>query len=96
MPPPEPPAYPRKRDGFLYQEVRDGGVLFDPVAEKVYVLNPSAAFIWNSLDGRRSPETIVEELREALGPPTPDAETLKRDVERSLADLARQGLLEPS
>ena len=94
MPPPETPAFPRKREGFLYQEVTDGGVLFDPVGEKVYVLNPSAAFIWNSLDGRRSPETIVQELRDALGPSTPDVETLKKDVERSLADLARQGLIE--
>ncbi|HZE99699.1 MAG TPA: PqqD family protein [Planctomycetota bacterium] len=85
---------PRRREGFLYQEVSDGGVLFDPVAEKMYVLNPSAAFIWNSLDGHRTKEGIVEDLREALGDSGPDGEALKRDVERSLSDFARQGLLE--
>jgi hypothetical protein len=86
--------FPRRREGFLYQEVQDGGVLFDPVADKVYVLNPSAAFIWNSLDGHRSAEAIVEDLREALGPATPDVETLRRDVDRSLSDFSRQGLIE--
>ncbi|HLY10752.1 MAG TPA: PqqD family protein [Planctomycetota bacterium] len=87
--------FPRRREGFLYQDVSDGGVLFDPAADKVYVLNPSAAFIWNSLDGSRSPDAIVEELRDALGSATPDLETLRRDVDRSLSDFSRQGLIEP-
>jgi hypothetical protein len=95
--PPEPALpHPRRRDGFLYQEVSDGGVLFDPAGEKVYVLNPSAAFIWNSLDGRRSPDDIARDLREALGPATPDPDTIVGDVRRSLSDFARQGLIEPS
>ena len=86
--------FPRRREGFLYQDVSDGGVLFDPAADKVYVLNPSAAFIWNSLDGNRSPEEIAKELREALGTDMPDLETLRRDVDRSLSDFGRQGLIE--
>ncbi len=88
--------HPRRREGFLYQEVADGGVLFDPAGEKVYVLNPSAAFIWNSLDGRRSPGEIEADLREALGPALPSPDTIAEDVRRSLSDFARQGLLEAS
>ena len=62
-----PGTGPTGRQDLFYQEVSEGGVLFDAEGERVYVLNGSAAFIWNCLDGRSSTDDIVRTLAEALG-----------------------------
>ncbi len=87
------PRAPEGRRDLFYQEVTDGGVLFDPEGEKVYVLNASAAFVWNCLDGRRTPDEIAAELADALGSSAPDAPILRQDVDRALDDFRRQKLL---
>ena len=84
---------PAGRPDLFYQEVSEGGVLFDPEGEKVYVLNASAAFVWNCLDGRRSVDDIAAELADALGPSAPDPAALRKDVDRALEDFRRQDLL---
>jgi hypothetical protein len=86
-------AAPTGRRDLFYQEVSDGGVLFDPEGEKVYVLNASAAFVWNCLDGRRTPEEIAAELADALGPSAPDAVRLRKDVDAAIEDFRRQKLV---
>lgn len=89
-------AAPTGRRDLFYQEVSDGGVLFDPEGEKVYVLNASAAFVWNCLDGRRSADEIAAELADALGPSAPDLSALREDVVAALDDFRRQKLLSTS
>ncbi len=84
---------PRGRADLFYQEVADGGVLFDSDGEKVYVLNVSAAFVWNCCDGEHTREQIVEELAEALGEKAPERKALGADVDKSLEDFRRNGLL---
>ncbi len=85
---------PRPRGDLFYQEVSDGGVLYDAEGQKVFVLNASAAFVWNSCDGRRTPAEIAADLGESLGAGAPGPEQLLRDVEKSLADFRLHGLLE--
>ncbi len=86
-------SLPAGRSDLFYQEVAEGGVLFDAEGEKVYVLNASSAFVWNCLDGRRSAREIAAELGEALGPQAPGPDVLLRDVDRVLEDFQRQKLL---
>lgn len=84
---------PRGRQDLFYQDVTDGGVLFDPAAERMYVLNATAAFVWISCDGSRAADQIALELRESLGERAPDAGSLLKDVRKSLDDFRKQGLL---
>lgn len=83
---------PKARPEVLCQEVSDGCVLFDPEAEKVYVFNPSAAFIWSCCDGEHGREEIASALVDALGEGAPAGEQLAKDVESSLAEFERLGL----
>lgn len=87
------PEKPLGRADLFCQEVADGFVLFDPQAEKAYVLNASAAFVWTCCDGHHSREAIVEELADSLGDKAPAREQLRSDVDRALEDFRNQGLL---
>lgn len=84
---------PLGRADLFYQDVSEGGVLFDPEREKIFVLNPTAAFIWTCCDGRHSPAEILEELCEALGSSAPPRAALLEDIDKSLDNFRRQGLL---
>jgi hypothetical protein len=83
---------PKGRSEVLCQEVSDGCVLYDPDAEKVYVFNPTAAFIWSCCDGEHDRDGIMAALTEALGEGAPSREQLSKDVETSLAEFDRLGL----
>lgn len=86
-------ARPRGRTDLFYQEVPEGGVLFDPGVDKVYVLNLSAAFIWSFCDGEHSGAEIVDELAASLGSGGPARGALEGDVCASLDHFRRNGLL---
>lgn len=68
----------------------DGGLtVYSATRSTAYVMNPSAAQVWELLDGRRSVEQITARLEEvhrrgALGP----------DVTSILGDLQHAGLVE--
>ena len=91
-----PPDFPRARGDLFYQDVSDGGVLFDPGKERMVVLNASAAFVWTCCDGSHSIEQIARALADSLGDRAPDAGRLVEDVESSLRNFRSQGLLEPA
>src|SRR5262245_20047088 len=97
---PEPPrgghnlvVNPVGRPDLFYQEVADGGVLFDADGARVYVLNVSAAYVWNCCDGDHSVDQIADELAAALGTQAPERGALVADVEKSLDEFRRAGLL---
>lgn len=54
------------------------------------VLSPSAAAVWQAIDGQRSDDAIVAEVADAYGV-TPEA--IAADVRQFLADLAATGLI---
>jgi hypothetical protein len=88
------PEFPRARGDLFYQDVSDGGVLFDPARERMVVLNASAAFVWSCCDGAHSIPQIARELGDSLGDRSPDEARLVEDVESSLRNFSRQGLLD--
>ena len=58
---------------------------------RMYSLNPSAAFVWERLDGRRTLGDIVEELLAAFAA---DPAAAQADVESFVATALAEGLLE--
>ena len=88
------PEFPRARGDLFYQDVSDGGVLFDPGKERMVVLNAGAAFVWTCCDGSHSIDQIARELADSLGDGAPESARILEDVESSLQNFRRQGLLE--
>jgi hypothetical protein len=62
---------PRQLESLEVNEAEDGLVVYDPAADMVHHLNPSAAVIFDLCDGTRDPESIARVLGEAfhLRPP---------------------------
>ncbi len=71
--------------------VVDGQLLvFDPRSGNAHLLNPSAALVLTSVDGRATVDQIVEDLCRETGV---DREVLSRDVTDTLATLVHGGLV---
>lgn len=58
---------------------------------RMYSLNPTAAFVWGRVDGRRSLEAIVDELLRSFDG---DPATVRADVDAFVATAVAEGLLE--
>jgi hypothetical protein len=71
---------------------RVGGemVLLQPEREQLLGVNPSAAAIWDALDGARTVSAIAEQLAAAAGI---DLARAQRDVAAFLAELERRQLI---
>ena len=70
----------------------DGEVsLYNPAQEEVTVLNGTASDVWYLCDGTLSAEEIVELLASSYAVP---AETIRGEVEQTIATLRKAGLLE--
>jgi pyrroloquinoline quinone biosynthesis protein D len=69
----------------------DDLVIYDPSNGRAYVLNPTAALIWELCDGSMTIEGMADELKQEYGL---EDETVLADVEALIAQLERAGLLE--
>ncbi len=87
-------ARPRARLDLFMHPLPDGVVFFDPRSEATHLLNATASFIFACCDGEHDEDSIVLELRQALGEALP-AEQAQRDVRSTLLDLRTRELLEP-
>ena len=85
------PQHPRLRDGLELRLLPDGVALLDLDTEAVHVLNPSAAFILEGLDGTRDRSSLALELAEAV--PGLDPAQAALDVDECLTTLTQLGLL---
>ena len=47
---------------FLFKELDDGCVLYEPANEKIHSLNSTAAYIWTMCNGNNTIEKIVESV----------------------------------
>lgn len=65
----------------------------DTTAGKIHQLNGSASCIWNACDGKRSAAAIAAVVANAFDA---DLATVLVDVEVTLAELQRLGLLVPT
>ena len=81
------------RPALLHELPETGEIaLCDLGSERLVVLNPIGAAVWQLLDGQRSIEEIVALVSETLGV---DAPRVRADVEAFIESLDAQGLLEP-
>jgi hypothetical protein len=82
---------PKTRSELGVVEVGDELVVFDPAAELVHHLNPSAALVFGLCDGTATMRETSVELAAATGRPQDEVE---RDVRALVRELRRAELLE--
>jgi hypothetical protein len=58
---------------------------------RIFSLNPTAAFLWQRLDGKRTVSQLLAELLDAFAAPP---EAARADIEAFLARALEEGLLE--
>jgi PqqD family protein of HPr-rel-A system len=92
--PPEPIVGPPDvlaRTPGRVDTVVDGQLLvFDPRSGNAHLLNPSAALVLTSVDGRMTVEQVVDDLARETGV---DRDVLSKDVTDALATLVQSGLV---
>lgn len=83
---------PLSRDDVVFRQLADEWVLFDSHADRIHVLNLTAARVWLECDGTKTLEAIATEVRGDFESPPP-AEVVAADVGAALAQLLSQGLV---
>ena len=78
-----------KSDGLIVEELSGETLVYDRSREKAHCLNPTAALVWRSCDGKTSRGEIAARLRAEL-----DAPADEELVTLALARLAEAKLLE--
>ncbi len=87
------PTHPNGRADVVFRPLAEEWVLFDPVAERIHVLNFTGAVVWAHCTG----ESTLAEIAESLAgyfEQAPPHERLLRDVEEAVRGFQREGLLE--
>lgn len=93
---PDPPL-PTVRADVVFRQVGDEWLLFDPATGRIHVLNLSAALIWASLDGTRTPDALADELRGAFsGTGAERSAEVAREVASALERFRSEGLVRDS
>lgn len=89
-PAPFPPGWhPKTRDDVVFRRVGEDWVLFDPVAQRIHVLNLSAALLWSFCTGESDVATLEHDVRQAFGVAVDDPQ-----VPQALQDFLDAGLLQ--
>ena len=81
----------RRLEGIAWREVEGEAVLVNVRRDEVIHLNPSASFLWSSLDGQATLEDIA---RSITGEFEVGLETALADIIAFAADLVEQGAAE--
>ena len=80
---------PVRRAGLEIDKAKEGYMIYDPAKDRVHYLNHTAVVVLELCDGKTSPTRIAEMLRHAYGLP----KAPRKDVERTLSQLKREGLV---
>lgn len=80
---------PRPADELLVQEVEDELVIYDLTAEKGHSLNPTAAYIFQQIDGQTSPADLAVQVEDRF-----EIDRSAELVEMTLARLQKANLVE--
>jgi len=86
---PDEPPYLRKADGVEVHAVAQQVAVYDPQADRLHYLNPTAALILELSDGSHSFRQIAALVQEAYGL----AEAPMAEVEDCLSVLKKAGLI---
>ncbi len=83
----------KARENVVSREVDGEWVLYDPVSEKMHVLNVTAGLVWHQLDGTRSIDEIVVQTHQSFDPPE-TLEVVAKDVREVLRQFLAEDLLD--
>ncbi|HEX2294707.1 MAG TPA: HPr-rel-A system PqqD family peptide chaperone [Actinomycetota bacterium] len=87
-----PPEYrPRKRADVLELDMGDGFILYNHDSSLVHHLNPTAAVVWQVLDGVATVEQLAREIADEYGLPV---ENVAMQITSLIAELDAMGLVE--
>ena len=84
---------PLGRGDLLTREVDGEFFLYDPVTDRIVLINHSAAVIFELCDGTRTEEEIAAEVQRLYDS---KAEQLDDEVRATLAEFTAQGLIAPA
>ncbi len=84
---------PLGRDDLLTREVDGEFFLYDPVTDRIVLINHSAAVIFELCDGTRTEDEIAAEVQRLYGS---EAEQLDSEVRATLVELTASGLIAPA
>ncbi len=85
-----PGTVPGRSAEVVTRRIGDEILLYNHRTHRTHLLNPSAAILWDSLDGRRSPDDLARILADTFD--TSDTE-IRSDIDTLLNRLARSGLI---
>lgn len=88
-----PCTIPRRKTGFIWRKMGAEAVLFNPGNNETYMLNPTAAAIWELCDGAHNIEDISHAVTERFD--VGNAEILQ-DIVEFIAQGKRDGYLKTS
>lgn len=69
---------PKRKDGIQIQETASEVLLCDLTSGQIHVLNPTAQYVWNLLDGYHTIEEIGRALRKEFD--VPEDQPVEADV----------------
>ena len=74
---------------MVFRRVGEDWVLFDPAAQRIHVLDVTAALLWSFCAGESDVAGLEAEVRRAFGPAVDDPQ-----VSQTLRSFLEKGLLE--
>jgi hypothetical protein len=83
---------PKAKKGLVFRQEEEGAFLFDPDTGVIKVLNPVGAFIWKSLDGKKTSPQIAQQVARSFG--NVKLEEAEKDLTNFLSELKKGKLLE--
>jgi hypothetical protein len=82
----------RRRKGLVQRDLPEGEgiILYDPLADRAFLLNHTSAVIWDLCDGTCSPSDLVDQIVDAV---SVSRASVEADVGRALQHFHQSGLL---
>ncbi len=88
----ETPKLPTAREDVVFRQLDDEWVLYDPSANKLHVLNLTAALVWTHLNGETATPDIAEAIQGAFAPSDVPSDVVA-DVDSAIFRFRTEGLL---
>ena len=80
----------RRREGLYERELPGELILYDPECDRAFLLNQTAAAVWDLCDGATSVEQMAREISASF---SISQERALEDARTTVANLEREGLL---
>jgi hypothetical protein len=78
----------KKKDGLVIQRIEDGLIVYDPVRDEAYVLNETAALVWENAELREEEIATILAEHYDIG-----KEEALKDARAFIRELGEKGLL---